>query len=100
MASRSCVSLRMGAQSWHKLNRHWINKIFSASMCKHVAAVLYGIGTRLDTDPMLFFELRGIDSRELLKQSMEKKLDRMLANAGKKSDRHIEEADVSGIFGI
>lgn len=28
-----------------------------ASMCKHVAAVLYGIGARLDSNPMLFSSL-------------------------------------------
>ena len=32
-----------------------------ALMCKHVAAVLYGIGARLDENPSLFFELRGIE---------------------------------------
>ncbi len=71
-----------------------------ASMCKHVAAVLYGIGTRLDTNPLLFFELRDIDSMELVKKSMEKKLDNMLKNAGKKSSRQISEKDVGDIFGI
>jgi len=71
-----------------------------ASMCKHVAAVLYGIGARLDTYPMLFFELRDIDSMELVKKSMEKKLDNMLKNAGKKSERKIDEKDVFDIFGI
>lgn len=71
-----------------------------ASMCKHVAAVLYGIGARLDTYPMLFFELRDIDSMELVKKSMEKKLDNMLKNAGKKSERKIAEKDVFDIFGI
>ena len=30
-------------------------------MCKHVAAALYGVGARLDDNPMLFFELRGIE---------------------------------------
>jgi len=29
-----------------------------AGLCKHVAAVLYGIGARLDQDPTLFFALR------------------------------------------
>jgi uncharacterized Zn finger protein len=71
-----------------------------ASMCKHVAAVLYGIGARLDSDPKLFFELRDIDSMELVKKSMEKKLDNMLKNAGKKSERKIAEKDVFDIFGI
>src|SRR5689334_8221238 len=32
-----------------------------AGMCKHVAAVLYGIGSRLDTNPELLFHLRGVD---------------------------------------
>ena len=34
-----------------------------AAMCKHVAAVLYGVGARLDTRPELLFELRGVDER-------------------------------------
>jgi len=37
-----------------------------AVMCKHVAAVLYGVGVRLDEDPELFFHLRQVDHRELL----------------------------------
>jgi len=37
-----------------------------ATMCKHVAAVLYGIGARLDTKPELLFLLRGVDHLELL----------------------------------
>ncbi|MDF2907869.1 MAG: hypothetical protein K0R34_3190 [Herbinix sp.] len=71
-----------------------------ASMCKHIAAVLYGIGARLDTNPLLFFELRDIDSMELVKKSMEKKLDNMLKNANKKSERKIVEKDVFDLFGI
>lgn len=71
-----------------------------AYMCKHVAAVLYGIGRRLDENPMLFFELRDLDGMELIKKSVEKKVDHMLKNAGKKSEREIAEKDVSDIFGI
>lgn len=71
-----------------------------ASMCKHVAAVLYGIGARLDTDPMLFFELRDIDSMELVKKSMESKLDSMLKNADKRSERKLADKDVFDLFGI
>jgi uncharacterized Zn finger protein len=37
-----------------------------AGMCKHVAAVLYGIGARLDTKPELFFTLRGVEMQELV----------------------------------
>ena len=32
-------------------------------MCKHVAAVLYGVGARLDQQPELLFVLRGVDQR-------------------------------------
>jgi len=38
----------------------------SASMCKHVAATLYGIGARLDATPHLLFGLRGVDAKELI----------------------------------
>jgi uncharacterized Zn finger protein len=37
-----------------------------ASMCKHVAAVLYGVGARLDQDPALLFRLRGVKHEELV----------------------------------
>ncbi len=37
-----------------------------ASMCKHVAAVLYGIGARLDEKPELLFELRRVDQKALI----------------------------------
>jgi len=36
-----------------------------AGMCKHVAAVLYGVGARLDQQPELLFRLRGVDEKEL-----------------------------------
>jgi uncharacterized Zn finger protein len=71
-----------------------------AEMCKHVAAALYGVGARLDRDPMLFFTLRGIDFSELLKKSVEEKIDSMLKNADRKSDRTIDDADIAGLFGL
>jgi uncharacterized Zn finger protein len=37
-----------------------------ADMCKHVAAVLYGVGTRLDQQPELLFTLRKVDHLELI----------------------------------
>ena len=37
-----------------------------AGMCKHVAAVLDGIGHRLDQEPELFFVLRQVEARELI----------------------------------
>src|SRR3954447_26384673 len=41
-----------------------------AGMCKHLAAVLYGIGNRLDSSPELLFELRGVDHQELIEQAI------------------------------
>ena len=40
-----------------------------ASMCKHVAAVLYGVGARLDEQPELLFTLRCVDAQDLVKQA-------------------------------
>jgi uncharacterized Zn finger protein len=41
-----------------------------ATMCKHVAAVLYGVGSRLDHRPELLFVLRGVDAEELISADM------------------------------
>jgi uncharacterized Zn finger protein len=41
-----------------------------ADMCKHVAAVLYGIGSRLDGRPELLFRLRGVDPQEMVSMPM------------------------------
>jgi uncharacterized Zn finger protein len=41
-----------------------------ASMCKHVAATLYGIGSRLDHQPELLFKLRQVDHLELIAQAV------------------------------
>ena len=37
-----------------------------AGMCKHVAAVLYGIGARIDQQPDLLFRLHEVDEKELI----------------------------------
>ena len=41
-----------------------------AQMCKHVAAALYGVGSRLDEQPELLFILRGVDASELIEAEM------------------------------
>jgi uncharacterized Zn finger protein len=71
-----------------------------AGMCKHVAAVLYGIGARFDSDPLLFFKLRGIPFEELLKKTVEEKMGNMLKNAGKKTGRVLRNVNIEKIFGI
>ena len=35
-------------------------------MCKHIAAVLYGVGARLDHQPELLFRLRAVDEKDLI----------------------------------
>ena len=41
-----------------------------AGMCKHLAAVMYGVGHRLDSSPELLFLLRGVDHTELIEQAI------------------------------
>ena len=71
-----------------------------ASMCKHVAATLYGVGARLDEDPLLFFNLRQADTEELVARAVQEKTGDLLARASKKSSRVLGDADLSGLFGI
>ena len=52
-----------------------------AMMCKHVAAVLYGVAVRLDEEPMLFFTLRGIDIEQFIDSTLGDKVEKMVANA-------------------
>ncbi len=71
-----------------------------AYMCKHVAAVLYGIGTRLDEDPSLFFVLRKMKMDDLITQAVRDKSARLLKQAKKKTSRVIDDADLGDVFGI
>ena len=71
-----------------------------ALMCKHVAAVLYGIGARLDENPSLFFELRGIEMGRFIDVAIANRVERMLKNAGQTSSWTMEEGDIRGLFGI
>ncbi|MBE3129096.1 MAG: hypothetical protein IMZ54_00060, partial [Acidobacteria bacterium] len=41
-----------------------------ATMCKHVAATLYGVGARLDIRPELLFVLRGVDHMQLIDEAV------------------------------
>lgn len=68
-----------------------------ADMCKHVAAVMYGIGVRLDTQPELLFKLRGVNHEELI--SVETAIDGL--TAGTRSRRRTLAADsIGNVFGI
>lgn len=64
-----------------------------AGCCKHVAAVLYGIGARLDKAPELFFTLRSIDPKELVAEEAVETI-----TSGGPSE--IAEDDLGSMFGI
>ena len=40
-----------------------------ARLCKHLAAVLYGVGARFDREPELLFVLRGVDKMDLVSEA-------------------------------
>jgi uncharacterized Zn finger protein len=60
-----------------------------ADMCKHIAAVLYGIGAKLDNEPALFFTLRDINMDEFISKAVAEKSEKMLSKSKNKS-KHIE----------
>jgi uncharacterized Zn finger protein len=69
----------------------------SAVMCKHVAAVLYGVGARLDAKPELLFLLRGANHEELIEADAE------AAVAGattRGKSKRLAAGDLSDVFGI
>ena len=51
-----------------------------ASLCKHGAAVLYAIGSILDQEPLVLFQLRGIDVDAYLEKSLLEKTNTLLSN--------------------
>ncbi len=67
-----------------------------AWLCKHLAAVLYGVGARLDQEPELLFVLRGVDQMDLISEA---------GHGGTIGDATpptnvLKEESLSGIFGI
>jgi uncharacterized Zn finger protein len=67
-----------------------------AAMCKHIAAVLYGVGARLDHQPELLFLLRNVDHEELITTELEIPS----ATSGKGKRRRLAGADLSDVFGV
>ena len=68
-----------------------------ADMCKHVAAVLYGVGARLDQQPELLFRLHNVNEKELIANA-----GRALPMAGKASAANALGAneDLAELFGL
>ncbi len=67
----------------------------SATLCKHVAAVLYGVGARLDSQPELLFTLRQVDPAELLS-----KAGSGLVTAPAAGERTLADDDLGALFGL
>lgn len=68
----------------------------SAGMCKHIAAVLYGVGSVLDLKPELLFTLRFVDHLDLI--ASVGTAEALIQNNG--DQIKIDDADLSSLFGI
>jgi uncharacterized Zn finger protein len=68
-----------------------------AAMCKHVAAVFYGIGARLDMQPELLFTLRKVDAKDLIAGAGE-----ALPQTNKRASaaRILDDSRLVEVFGI
>jgi uncharacterized Zn finger protein len=64
-----------------------------ANMCKHVAAVLYGIGSRLDDEPETLFMLRDVDPQALVSQ-------KLTLPSTAEDDATIADDSLGALFGI
>ncbi len=69
----------------------------SAGLCKHLAAVFYGIGARLDESPELLFVLRSVDHQELITQAADVS---ELTAKGAEGAPELSEAEAANVFGI
>lgn len=69
----------------------------SAGLCKHLAAVLYGVGARLDTAPELLFVLRSVDHQELITEAADVS---QLTTKGAGAVAELSESEAAGVFGI
>jgi uncharacterized Zn finger protein len=68
-----------------------------ATMCKHVAATLYGVGARLDSRPELLFVLRGVDQMQLIDEAVRSG---GLTDAAAAGPAGIEEYELAEVFGV
>ena len=68
-----------------------------ASMCKHVAAVLYGVGARLDARPELLFRLRAVNENDLVAHIGETL---PMAKRAPGAGKVLETGDMAALFGL
>ena len=77
------ISLRCSCPDW-------------ATMCKHVAATLYGVGARLDHEPELLFTLRGVDPTEMVEVAV----DQPSTIRKSRMSRVLKTDELSSVFGV
>ena len=65
-----------------------------ADMCKHVSAILYGVGVMLDSQPELLFTLRGVDQAEILANASS------ITMGDLDTGTELGDTDLSALFGI
>jgi uncharacterized Zn finger protein len=72
-----------------------------AGLCKHLAAVLYGVGSRLDHQPELLFELRGVEVAELIAAATASAAaGPITGEARPAADSALAGEDLSALFGV
>jgi uncharacterized Zn finger protein len=71
-----------------------------AEVCKHVAAALYGVGARLDSQPELLFTLRGVDANELVSRNVGKAVAGLAKKAAGAKAPKVKHGDLGALFGI
>lgn len=69
-----------------------------AVICKHVAATLYGVGHLLDSEPALFFKMRGVEQAELVSEAMANQTAGDAIGLNRQSD--LADEDLGALFGI
>jgi uncharacterized Zn finger protein/DNA-binding transcriptional regulator YiaG len=70
-----------------------------AGMCKHISAVMYGIGARLDSQPELLFLLRGVDHQELI--SVDAAVGAIAGSGSRRARRRsLSGTDLENVFGV
>lgn len=69
-----------------------------AKLCKHVAATLYGVGTRLDAAPELLFTLRDVDHLELVGEAVD--ANNLACALAPAADAALGDENLAELFGI
>ena len=67
-----------------------------ATLCKHVAAVLYGVGSRLDREPEKLFTLRAVDPAEMIEAAVRQPP----VSRQSRRNRVLASGDLSAVFGV